>query len=218
MNRAERRSTNPSRADLQAQAKRRRIVLIASVVVLAAVILIAVVLASRVPPAATEAPNTAQLVVGAQAPPFSVATTSGPFDLTKAGGKPTLLEVFATWCPHCQRETSVLNAVYAAYKDRVNFVAVNGSPLAIDSTTPESQADVIDFATKFQVKYPIAFDPNLDVAHKYLQSGFPTVVLIGADGKVQSIGSGEIPHADIAKALDASVAGKKPAAKLGAAS
>ncbi len=217
MNRAERRSAAPTRAELQAQAKRRRIVLVASFVVLAAVILIAVVLASRVPPAATQAPNTAQLSVGAQAPPFAVSTTNGPFDLAKAGGKPTLLEVFATWCPHCQREVGVLNALYATYKDRVNFVAVNGSPLAIDNVTAESQADVINFMTQFHVQYPLAFDPNLDVAHKYLQSGFPTVVLIGANGKVQSIGSGEIPHGDMAKALDASLAGKKPAPKLGIA-
>ena len=218
MNRAERRSTAPSRAELQTQAKRRRLVLIASFAVLAAVILIAVVLASRVPQSATQAPNTAQLSVGAKAPAFAVSTTHGPFDLSKASGKPTLLEVFATWCPHCQREVSVLNPLFAAYGARVNFVGVNGSPLAIDNVTPESQADVINFMTQFHVAYPLAFDPDLDVAHKYLQSGFPTVVLIGADGTVQSLGSGEIPRGDIAKALDASLAGKKPAPKLGAAS
>ena len=217
MNRAERRSTVPSRAELQTQAKRRRIVLIASLVVLAAVILIAVVLASRVPQSATQAPNTAQVSVGAKAPTFAVSTTSGPFDLAKAGGKPTLLEVFATWCPHCQREVSVLNSLHATYGDRVNIVGVNGSPLAIDNVSPESQADVINFMTQFHVRYPLAFDPDLDVAHKYLQSGFPTVVLIGADGRVQSIGSGEIPHGDVSKALDASLAGKKPAPKLGLA-
>ena len=37
------------------------------------------------------------------APQFEVATTAGYFDLSKTR-KPVFLEIFATWCPHCQRE------------------------------------------------------------------------------------------------------------------
>jgi peroxiredoxin len=216
MNRAERRQVAPSRAELKAQANRRRTILFASVGVLAIVILVAVVLASRVPKAASDAPISAQLSVGQKAPPFAVSTTGGPFDLANAGGKPTLLEVFATWCPHCQHETSVLNGLYPAFKDRVNIVAVSGSPYAMDESQAESQADVIDFATKFNVVYPVAFDPNLTVAHSYLQGGFPTVVLIGRDGTIQAIRDGEIPAADLRSALAASVSGKKPDPKMGA--
>ena len=215
MNRTERRSTIPSRAAAQAQANRRRIAVFGSLGVLAVVLVVAVALASRVPKAATEAPSAANLSVGQKAPEFDVSTTGGPFDLAQAGGKPTLLEVFATWCPHCQRETAILNALYPRYKGAVNVVAVAGSPYAMDESQPESQADVVAFMQKFSVAYPVAFDPTLDVAGKYLQGGFPTVVLISKDGVVQSIRDGEIPQTDLSKALDASLAGRKPDPRMG---
>ncbi len=215
MNRTERRELIQSAAARQALANRKRAVIIASLAVMAIVILVAVVLASRVPKAASDAPISATLGVGQQAPEFAVATTKGPFDLALSRGKPTLLEVFASWCPHCQREVPVLDRLYATYKSRVNVIAVAGSPYGLDQTQPESQADVVAFMTRFKATYPIAFDPNLDVAHKYLQGGFPTLVLIGADGNVQAIRDGEVPEADLVKALDAAAVGKKPEPKMG---
>jgi thiol-disulfide isomerase/thioredoxin len=196
-------------------AQRRNTIAIATLVILAIVVIVAISLANRVPQAATVAPNAAQAIkVGQSAPDFTVSTTSGPFELSKAGGKPTLLEVFATWCPHCQREVKVLDQLYAQYHNKVNFVAVNGAPLGMDQS-PETQADVIAFAQKFGVAYPIAFDPNLDVAHKYLQAGFPTVVLIGTNDKVDSIRDGEIPPGDLQNAINAVLAGKAPDPKMG---
>jgi thiol-disulfide isomerase/thioredoxin len=215
MNRTERRSTIPSRAAQQQQANRRRIAVIASISVMAIVIIVAIALSSRVPKAVTDAPPKATLTVGSKAPEFAVSTTGGPFDLATAGDKPTLLEVFATWCPHCQRETAVLDALYPKFRGRANIVAVAGSPLAMDETQPESQADVVAFMEKFNVTYPVAFDSTLDVANKYLQGGFPTVVIIGKNGLVQSIRSGEIPAGDLTAALDASIAGRKPDPALG---
>jgi thiol-disulfide isomerase/thioredoxin len=216
MSRVQRRPSIPSRAELEAQAKRRRVAVIASLSVMALVIIVAVALASRVPKAASDAPVNSVLTVGQKAPEFSVSTTAGPFDLATAGGKPTLLEVFATWCPHCQRETAVLNELFAKYGSRVNFVAVAGSPYAMeDQSAPETQADVVAFGQRFGVTYPIAFDSTLDVANKYLQGAFPTLVLIGKGGNVQSIAEGEIPPASIASALEASLSGNKPDPKMG---
>lgn len=215
MSRVVRRPTIPSRAEIEAQNKRRRIAIAASVAILAIVILVAVVLASRVPKAASDAPLKAAIAVGQKAPEFAVSTTNGPFDLATAAGKPTLLEIFASWCPHCQREVPILDKIDAAYKGKIHFVAVAGSPYGQDSSAPETQADVVGFMTKYNVTYPVAFDPNLDVAGKYLQGGFPTLVLISADGTIQSIRDGEIPAGDIKASLDASLAGKKPEARMG---
>jgi thiol-disulfide isomerase/thioredoxin len=198
-------------------AQRRNLVLIGSLVLLAVLAIAGVAYMNRVPTAATVAPNAiGQLTIGQAAPDFTLATTAGPFQLSKAAGKPTLLEVFASWCPHCQREVKVIDPLYTAYKDKVNFVAVNGDARGIDGSSPETQADVVNWTQKFGVLYPVAFDPDLDVAHKYLQSGFPTIVLIGADGKIDSIRDGEIPPADLKNALQAVVAGKKPDPKMGA--
>jgi thiol-disulfide isomerase/thioredoxin len=216
-------------ADLAAQqrafAQRRRIVLFVSLALVAIAIVVAVALGSRVPQSASVAPTQAQVSVGQVAPEFAASTTAGPFDLAKNGGKPTLLELFASWCPHCQRETAVLNTLYAKYQGKVNVVAVSASATGAGfdgageaGQAPESQADVVDFAQKFNVTYPIAFDPDLDVAKKYLQGGFPTIVVIGADDKVEAIRSGEIPLGDLSAALDAALSGKSPSPTLGGSS
>jgi thiol-disulfide isomerase/thioredoxin len=200
-------------------AQRRNAIALGSLVLVAVLVIVAIAYANRVPPAATTAQNAiGQLAVGQQAPDFELSTTAGPFQLSKAGGKPTLLEVFATWCPHCQHEVKIIDPLYTAYKDKVNFVGVNGDARGMDGSSPESQADVVDWTQKFGVLYPVAFDPNLDIAHKYLQSGFPTLVLIGANGKVEALRDGEIPAADLKSALSAVAAGKAPDPKMGAKS
>jgi thiol-disulfide isomerase/thioredoxin len=184
--------------------RRSRNILYLSLAVVAIIIIVAVAMASRVPKTASTAPMDSTIKVGDAAPDFAVATTGGPFELKNslANGKPVLLEVFATWCPHCQREVTTLNQLYAKYGDKVSVVAVSGSPYGIDSTTPETQMDVVGFQQQFGVKYPVAFDSQLDVAHKYLQGGFPTVVIIDKSGKVIYINSGEQSAADLGKALD----------------
>lgn len=164
--------------------------------------IIGVALASRVPKAATDVSKPAVLAVGQTAPQFVVSTTNGPFDLNASKG-PTFLEVFATWCPHCQREVPALNALNDKYKGKINFVSVSGSSRAGDGNSPESQADVVSFASQLHVTYPIAYDPDLAVAKSYLGGGFPTIVIIDKNKKISKVLEGEIAQADLDKAIAA---------------
>ncbi len=155
-------------------------------------IIVAIAVSNRVvPQAASDTIPYSSLAAGDPAPEFSAETTHGPFALSTAG-RPVFLEVFATWCPHCQRETAVLNRLYDKYKNRLAFVAVTGSPFGSDRNSPESQADVLGFARYFNVRYPVAFDASLNVAKNYLKGGYPTIVIIGTDKRVEFIGSGEL--------------------------
>jgi len=141
------------------------------------------------------------LVAGSKAPEFQASTTAGLFDLAKTT-KPVVLEVFATWCPHCQRETQVLNRLFAKYGKQVAFVAVSGSEMAMDGSSEASQADMLAFAQKFGVKYPIAYDGRLTVFDLYNQGGFPTIVIIAKDKTVAYAISGEITYDDLAAQID----------------
>lgn len=183
---------------------------VATAVLVLVGILIAVGLASRgtVAPSAAAAPANAVLTLGQTAPPFTLSTTGGPFDSTQLQGKPMLLEVFATWCPHCQRETAVLNRLYAKFGSRVNFVSVSGSVYAMDSQTPETQADVIAFAQRFGVRYPIAFDPKLAVADAYLQGGFPTFVAIDKNDRIRAFDTGEVAESQLTAYIQGALAEK----------
>jgi len=171
-----------------------------TLLVVAVIVTIGIINQRSVPKAASEAPTNAQLKIGDAAPEFSVQTNAGPFDLAGVS-TPVLLEVFATWCPHCQHETGVLNVLAAKYAGKVALVAVSGSPNGIDGSSPESQLDVNRFGAQFGVRYPIAYDPDLAVASKYLQGGFPTLVVIDKSKKIAWIGSGETSQAAIEQAL-----------------
>jgi thiol-disulfide isomerase/thioredoxin len=183
-------------------ADRRKVVLYATIAVVIVAIVVGIGLASRnaVPKAASQAPIQATLKVGQTAPQFSIQTDAGPFDLAQVN-TPVLLEVFATWCPHCQRETQVLDALSKTYAGKLAIVAVSGSAQGMDGTTPESQADVNQFGATFQVRYPLAYDPDMKVAQQYLQGGYPTLVLIDKSKKITMIKDGEVSAADLSAAI-----------------
>ena len=181
---------------------RRKIALYGGVtaLVVAAIVAIGVVNQSGVKKAASDAPITSSIAVGQTAPEFTAQTNAGPFDLAGVS-TPVLLEVFATWCPHCQNETAVLNDLATKYAGKVALVAVSGSPTGMDGNVAESQADVNQFGQKYGVRYPIAYDPDLKVASKYIANGFPTLVLIDKNKKVTWVTSGETAEAAIEKAI-----------------
>jgi thiol-disulfide isomerase/thioredoxin len=178
----------------------RNVIIYATIAVIAIGAIVAVALANRVPMAAqTVNPNTA-LTVGNTAPEFTANTDAGTFDLASVTS-PVFLEVFATWCPHCQHEVPIVDALAKKYAGKIAFVGVTGSPYGIDGSSPENQADVNAWVQKLNVTYPVAFDPNLTVANTYLQGGYPTLVLIGKDKKISMITSGEIPMATLEKSI-----------------
>ena len=193
MSRAVSKSSAPNRGRIAMYA-------IGSLLVVGVIVLIGVLNRSAVPNSASNAPITSTLKVGSTAPEFTVSTNAGPFDLAGVS-TPVLLEVFATWCPHCQRETVVLNDLAAKYAGKVALVAVSGSAQGMDGNSPESQADVNTFGAQYNVRYPLAFDPELKVAGQYIQGGFPSLILIDKNKKVTWTASGESSEADIVKAL-----------------
>ncbi len=194
MSRVQRRSASEKPAN-------RRTILYATIALAIVAVIVAAGFSSRfIPPAFTQAVGNASIAVGQKAPEFAVSTTQGPFDLATTT-KPVFLEVFATWCPHCQREATVLNALYGRFGKDVAFVAVNGDAKAIDGQTPESQEDVVAFGEHFGVKYPLAYDPDLAVAKSYLKNGFPTMVVIDRQKKIAAIYEAEIDEDTLAAKL-----------------
>jgi thiol-disulfide isomerase/thioredoxin len=191
MNRAERRRRGRS-ASLSLPYQRLAAVGM-TVIAVAVIAAIAVVNRKSVPQSASEAPIYAPLSVGMTAPPFAVTAIEGQrFDSAQMNG-PILLEVFATWCPHCQHETATLNTLQRRLHKELSIVAVSGSDTSADRSSPETLDDVRSFARYFGVIYPIAYDPGLSVAKHYLQGGFPTIVFIDRAKRITAIESGEIP-------------------------
>jgi thiol-disulfide isomerase/thioredoxin len=75
------------------------------------------------------------LPLGTAAPSAAVETLDGAAaDLSSVigGGKPTVIEFWATWCPSCRQLEPTMEAAQRRYGDRVRFVgvavSVNQSP------------------------------------------------------------------------------------------
>jgi cytochrome c biogenesis protein CcmG/thiol:disulfide interchange protein DsbE len=203
MNKADRRSDSALKAKPPAKKDPlRRWIIYVSIALAVLAVITAVAYSSRTNVQPITFPTPVKLQIGQRAPEFAASTTQGPFDLARAVGKPVFVEIFATWCPHCQRETRVLNALYDAYKGQIAFVAVTGNNIGMDTVTAASQEDMMQFAQRFKVRYPLAYDPDLTVANKYMQSGYPSLIIIGKDHKIKFLSSGESTAEVLQKALD----------------
>src|SRR5580692_3282650 len=137
----------------------RRVLAALTTVAVAAIVVGAVVIYFRGPTrgsvqSASQSPVVGKAEKDKTAPQFEVATTAGYFDPSKTR-KPVFLEVFATWCPHCQRETAVIDRLYAKYRNRVDFVAVSGSDTAMDGTSASS-IPTRRFGTSTMARFPTA--------------------------------------------------------------
>jgi thiol-disulfide isomerase/thioredoxin len=166
--------------------------IIVTAVLLLVVVGATVALRSTVPLSAVESPAYANLPMGSSAPHFRVTTLDGTRIDSDEIASPLMLEVFATWCPHCQRETGIIEQVRKRIGGRVAIVAVTGSDVGSDHQSPESAEDVLAFARQFGVHYPVAFDGSLAVARQYLQGGFPTIVFINRAKRIVAIETGDV--------------------------
>jgi len=150
------------------------------------------------------------LAPGTQAPPFSLVTPTGTrVSLASLRGKTVLLELFATWCPHCAAEAPHLKALYGKLPhDRYAFVSVNGDG--------EDAASIFAYHVYFELPFPALLDPNPSdpgtfhhegspgpVSKAYELALFPTFYVIDPHGRVAWAGSGEQPDALLRHELQA---------------
>ena len=145
--------------------------------------------------------------LGAQAPSFSVDTKGGTLSSASLAGRPYMLEIFATWCPHCQRMTAVLRDIRAKFpSSRFGMVSVTGSGVSMQSTADhlvaENQADVDAFDAQFKITWPVAFDQDLTVAKAWGLIGFPQIFIVDSRGVIRYVNSGEVDRKTLAAAIN----------------
>ena len=135
-------------------------------------------------------------VVGAIPPNFSGLTYDGKaVSLADYAGKPVWLTFGASWCPDCRTESADVEATYQANKDKgLNVLAV---------FINENASDVASYAARAGLTFPIAVDPNADIAAAYRSMGIPTHFFIGSDGKIREVRIGALSRDDMARAVAA---------------
>lgn len=158
--------------------------------------------------AAEPATNQSLLAVGTAAPAFTLQTPQGgSVSLHSLRGKTTLLEFFATWCPHCAAEAPHLKQIYSGLlKTKYAFVSINADG--------EDAASVFAFHRYFGLAYPALLDPSSHpgsfkaagaagpVTTAYKVEAFPTFYILDAKGKIAWRSDGEQPDALLRQELN----------------
>jgi thiol-disulfide isomerase/thioredoxin len=90
-------------------------------------------------------------------------------------GRPTLVNVYGSWCGPCQQEMPVLRAFYGKAKDRVALVGVD--------TQEQDQRLGLHFAIDMQQHWPALVDDERLVG-SHFSPGVPLMVFVDPAGKV----------------------------------
>ncbi|MEO8266240.1 MAG: TlpA disulfide reductase family protein [Ilumatobacteraceae bacterium] len=146
-------------------------------------------------PLPTPSDSGADTAIGMTVPTLSGFGFDGaPIDITP-GGTAKMVVFLAHWCPHCNNEIPVLQS----------WAEAGGVPQGLDiigvSTAVNAQRDNYP-PSKWMVArewaWPVLADSVAsDAAVAYGVGGFPTFVIVGADGTVKVRSSGELALADL---------------------
>jgi len=133
---------------------------------------------------------------GRPTPPLEAQTLDGAPWSAQLSGQVTIVEFFATWCPHCRRSLAGYHALLADRPVRLIIVDVEEEP--------EVVAD-------FFARHPpprgaaVVIDPEGRARRMWGVTGFPAAYLIDKAGVVRDSfsGWGDDSARDLAKQIDA---------------
>ncbi|MGH7662553.1 MAG: TlpA family protein disulfide reductase [Vulcanimicrobiaceae bacterium] len=108
-----------------------------------------------------------------QAPQVRVPLMGGgTFDLAAARGHVVFFDFWASWCEPCKQSIPLIEHYKALHPDALVY-SVDGG---------ESVATAKRYASAAKMRR-VAFDPDLKVSDAFGVSVFPTMIVIGRDGK-----------------------------------
>ena len=90
-------------------------------------------------------------------------------------GKVIYLDFWASWCSSCAKALPLFKKWQQELGDDFVVISVN---------VDEDKADGLAMAKKLQLDYPIAYDPNLEVAKMYGASVLPFSFIINRKGDI----------------------------------
>ena len=128
------------------------------------------------------------------APEFSVSSITGEeYTFSQLKGKPLVLAIGATWCPHCMHEAPIFKKVYDRYEGRVEMMGV---------LMKSSQKDAEAFLKKNKLNFKIGLDPEGKVGKAYGVTGIPMIYFINREGYIVDEVFGGIEEDDLVKKIE----------------
>jgi thiol-disulfide isomerase/thioredoxin len=140
--------------------------------------------------------RTRPLAAGDVVPDFTApGLTGGTVSWTSYAGRPTVLTVWAPWCPHCRSELPVLADVVADFPS-VSLVTVTTAVDVNPGPTP------LEYLRERDLSLPTAVDDTRGTLAATLGiRAFPTIYFVGSDGAVVRAAEGEVSDPDLRRIL-----------------
>ena len=171
------------------------------------------------PTAKTPTRRPQEEMIGKDAPEFSVKTYDGK-DIRVGGkhDKPQVLFCWASWCGYCKRALPGIETLHQKYKDKgVEVIAVNldqrGDPKTVRGA--KTEADSLKVYNDVNATMPMAMTmegtATAPIGAAYNARSFPSLFVIGPDGKVAAAHVGAKPDLVdlVSKEVDLLLAGKE---------
>lgn len=131
-----------------------------------------------------------------QAPEFALneewlnTPNNAPLTIKDLKGKVVLIDFWTYSCINCLRTLPYINSWYSKYADKgLVIVGVHAPEFEFE----KNKANVISAISRYNIKYPVVLDNNLDTWANYNNQYWPAHYLIDQTGKVvyTSFGEGE---------------------------
>jgi peroxiredoxin len=128
----------------------------------------------------------------ASAPLFRTALLDGTtFDMQQTRGSVIIMNIWATWCAPCKKETPDLVSLYEAYRE-------DGLMIVGVSVDEQGESVVVPFVEEYQVTYPIIIDRSGEVMDLYGPTmGIPTTYIIDREGHFRYFATGAVTKTEL---------------------
>lgn len=108
--------------------------------------------------------------------------------------KPTIIQIFGSWCPNCMDETKLLKELYNTYADKIDIIGVG---FEIGKTDHERMTHLIKYKKQLNIEYPILLGGSAQkkIAAKLFPMlnhvmSFPTLIVLNQKGETVKVHTG----------------------------
>ena len=122
------------------------------------------------------------------------ATSSSEFEAHLADlGRPSVVNVWASWCLPCRSEAPLLDQAHEQYRGKIEFIGLD---------VQDNQTDAMGFLDEFGLEFDHFFDRDREVVNHYGGIGTPVTFFFAPNGELVKTHSGILDERTLALNID----------------